>query len=614
MKIKTFTIAAGLCASTSAAVAQSGGIPVEYEASFENAAHHEARISVTYRAISPAPLELRMARSSPGRYAIHEFAKNVYDVSAVDGAGRPLKISRTDPYSWRVFGHDGTVKATYTLFADRADGTYSQIDDTHAHLNIPATFMWAKGFDARPITVTFRVGSRPWKAATQLELSREPMTFRAPNLQYFMDSPTELSDFAIREWRVGDQTLRLAVHHAGIEADIDVFVERAKKVVAQHQQVFGDLPRFDFGTYTFIADYLPHVNGDGMEHRNSTIISGTRGLYESDFSQLETLSHEFFHCWNVERIRPAELEPFDFTRANPSPSLWLAEGFTQYYGDLTLRRTGESSVAEYLDTVGGLMNGVVRATGRRFGSPQEMSLRAPFVDAATALDPTNGSNTFVSYYTYGATIALALDLTLRQKFDGLSLDDFMREMWRVHGKTEKSYTPKDIERALATVTGDAKFAADFFSKYIDGNALPDFAPLLAQAGLELRPKNTDKASIGRVGWTREGRVVTLRGNALIGEPLYEAALDRGDEILSIGRFTIDEEGDVAKALGKQKPGDRVSVRYLRRGQERTVEVVLSEDATLEIALLEDSKSTPTEAQLAFRSAWLGAEGKKDAKN
>jgi predicted metalloprotease with PDZ domain len=612
--MKVFALAFGLSVSASLAPPPPETLPVVYEVSFENAVHHEARISVTYRAVGKEPLELRMARSSPGRYAIHEFAKNVYDVSAVDGAGRTLKIGRTDPYSWSVAGHDGTVKATYTLFADRADGTYSQIDETHAHLNIPATFMWARGFDARPIEVTFRIGDRPWKAATQLAAGGAPMSFRAPNLQYFMDSPTELSDFALREWSVGDQTVRIAAHHEGIDADLDVFAEKAKKVVAEHVRMFGEAPRFDFGVYTFIADYLPHASGDGMEHRNSTIISGRGSLYEEDFRQLGTLSHEFFHAWNVERLRPRELEPFDFTEANPSPNLWLAEGFTSYYGPLMIRRAGESSVKEHLKSLGELVDSVVRAPGRRFASPQEMSLRAPFVDAATAIDPTNFSNTFVSYYPYGAAIALALDLTLRQQFEGVTLDDFMRHMWTTQGKTERPYSTEDLIRGLAATTKDAKFAADFFARSITGSELPDYAPLLSQAGLKLRPKNAGQASFGRVGWEREGKSVILRGLPLIGEPLYVAGLDRGDEIVTIGRFRIDAEADVRRALDRHEPGDEVAVRFIRRGQERSVSVRLVEDGALEVVRLEDTGGVPTEAQLAFRTAWLGAEAGTKAKD
>lgn len=606
--------ALGLWAAASLTAAQAAGPRVEYEVSFENADHHEARISVTYRGLGKEPLELWMARSSPGRYAIHEFAKNVYDVSATDGAGRRLKVSRTDPYSWRVAGHDGLVKATYTLFADRADGTYSQIDETHAHLNMPATFMWAKGFDDRPIEVTFRIGDRPWKAATQLPAAGAPMTFRAPNLQYFMDSPTELSDFALREWRLGDQTIRIAAHHDGIEEDMDVFAEKAKKVVAEQVKVFGEAPRFDFGVYTFIADYLPHVSGDGMEHRNSTIISGRNGLYEANFSQLGTLSHEFFHAWNVERLRPKELEPFDYTRANPSPNLWLAEGFTSYYGPLLIRRAGESKTKDYLRSIGDLLDLVIRSPGRRFASPQEMSLRAPFVDAATAIDPTNFGNTFVSYYPYGAALGLALDLTLRQKFERVTLDDFMRQMWTTHGRTEKPYTTADLVAGLTAVTKDAKFAADFFARSIEGSELPDYAPLLEQAGLRLRPKSASKASLGSVGWTREGRSVTLSGAPRIGEPLYQAGLDRGDEVLSVGRFTIDAEDDVRKALERHQPGDEVAVRFIRRGRERSAQVRFIADPTLEVVRFEDSGGAPSEAQLAFRLAWLGADTGEKARD
>ncbi len=424
-----------------------------------------------------------------------------------------------------------------------------------------------------------------------------------------MGSPTDVSGSARREWRLGDQTLRIAAHHDGIEEDMDVFAAKAKKVVAEQVKVFGEAPKFDFGVYTFIADYLPHVNGDGMEHRNSTIISGRSGLYEANFSQLGTLSHEFFHSWNVERLRPRELEPFDYTRANPSPNLWLAEGFTSYYGPLMIRRAGESKVKEHLKSMGDLLNSVVRSPGRRFASPQEMSLRAPFVDAATAIDPTNFGNTFVSYYPYGAALGLALDLTLRQKFERVTLDDFMRQMWTTHGKTEKPYTTEDLVRGLAAVTKDAKFAADFFARSIEGSELPDYAPLLEQAGLKVRPKSAGKAWLGSVGWARDGRSVTLSGAPLIGEPLYQAGLDRGDEIRTIGRFTIDAEDDVRKAADRHQPGDEVTVRFVRRGKEGSAQLRFAADAAIEVVRLEDAGGTPSESQLAFRLAWLGADVK-----
>src|SRR5262245_51915080 len=176
--------------------------PISYEVTFPNAIHHEAEITLTASGLPRGkPVELWMSRSSPGRYALHEFAKNVYRVRVTNGAGKELTASRPNPYSWAVAGHDGTVKVSYTLFGNLGDGTYAQIDAGHAHLNMPASFMWIRGQDTRPIQVRFTVpqGSG-WKAATQLFPTPDSLSFTAPGLQYFMDSPTELSRYTLREW------------------------------------------------------------------------------------------------------------------------------------------------------------------------------------------------------------------------------------------------------------------------------------------------------------------------------------------------------------------------------------------------------------------------------
>ncbi|MFC5342654.1 M61 family metallopeptidase [Brevundimonas staleyi] len=596
-----------LTAAASAALMTGVAQAQEYRVSFDNAVHHEAQVSVTYRDVGSGPVRFQMSRSSPGRYAIHEFAKNVYSVSAVDGRGRDLTIDRTDPYGWTVPGHDGTVTLSYTLFADRSDGTYAQIDATHAHLNMPATLAWATGFDDRPVEIVFKPYDDSWKVATQLEPGPDPFTFAAPNLQYLMDSPVELSNHMVRQWTVDDagvpRTLRLAVHHAGTEEEMDVFAERAKKVVDAQIAVFGDAPDFDFGTYTFIADYLPYVNGDGMEHRNSTVINNTRSFKEADFAQIGTLSHEFFHAWNVERIRPAELEPFDFTRANATPSLWFAEGFTNYYGPLTIRRAGVSTVDRFLADIGNQVNGVSNASGRRYGSPQEMSLRAPFVDAATAIDPVN-DNIFVSYYPYGAVIALGLDLTLRQRFPGVTLDDLMRRMWQTHGITERAYRPEDLQTALTQVTGDAAFAEDFFARMIRGRDLPDFAPLLAQAGVSMEPVNPDAAWAGAARLPATGAPI-IGGAVAPGTPLYEAGLDRGDQIVALGETEIDDQAGWIAALAAAKPGDDLPIRFLQRGVERSATLHLVADPSFRLVRMEADGEAITPAQQAFRDAWLG---------
>ena len=345
---------------------------VRYDISFPNAVHHEAQVTATWRTRPGVPLVVRMSRSSPGRYALHEFAKNVYAVSATDGRGRPIAVTWSDPYQWTVRGHDGTVKFSYTLYADRADGTYSQFDLTHAHMNMPATFAWAVGKDANPISVRFHApeGSN-WKVASQLVPTADPFLYKAPDLQYFMDSPTELSDFTLRTWTITGpagrvDTIRLALHHTGTEAEADAYAEMAKKVVAEEAAIFGETAHYDNGTYTFIADYLPWASGDGMEHRNSTIISSTGALARNANGLLGTLAHEFFHSWNMERIRSAQIEPFDFFRANPSDGLWFGEGFTSYFDALSIRRAGLMADSTYAQDIQGNVDFVTNAPGRRF--------------------------------------------------------------------------------------------------------------------------------------------------------------------------------------------------------------------------------------------------------
>src|SRR5690606_27427797 len=215
---------------------------IRYEVAFPNASRHEAEISVTYTGLPAQALELRMSRSSPGRYALHEFAKNVYNVRAVDGGGRDLEITRPNPHQWNVNGHDGTVRVSYTLFGDHADGTYTGIDLTHAHMNMPATFMWARNTGDRPIAITFRAPPESgWRIATQLRPTSEANRYVAPHLQYFLDSPTELSAFELREWPVdgGAQTIRIAMHHLGTDAQLDEYLAHTQRIVEEQAAVFG---------------------------------------------------------------------------------------------------------------------------------------------------------------------------------------------------------------------------------------------------------------------------------------------------------------------------------------------------------------------------------------
>ncbi|MEH1006368.1 PDZ domain-containing protein [Winogradskyella sp. ECml5-4] len=564
-----------------------------YTISFENAAHHEAEITATFKGLKSGEAAFRMSRSSPGRYAIHEFAKNVYNVKVTDGKGNVLETTRPDPYSWTVNDHDGTIIVNYTLYANHGDGTYAQVDETHAHLNMPATFMYAPSLE----NDTFNIEFKPrkdlnWKIATQLKLV-EGSTYSADNLQYFMDSPTEISDHMVRSFEVDGQKINFALHHNGTAAEFDDYFEKVKKTILQQKAVFGELPTFDYGEYTFLGCYIPNATGDGMEHRNSTIVTSTRSLADGADRNIGTVSHEFFHCWNVERIRPQSLEPFNFEAANMSGELWFAEGFTSYYDDLTLTRAGLITQEDYIKGLTGTFNYVWNSPGRQFFNPIEMSYQAPFVDAARSVDDINRGNTFISYYSYGSMLGLALDLSLRA--ENLNLDDYMALVWNTYGKTETYYTIADLQQTLKAYAG-ADFGDAFFNNYIYKSDMPDFESLFKTVGVQLQ-QNTEQPAFGL---HLNNQVIT--SNTMVGSGAYTAGLEKGDKLLKIDGVDINETSDLNKILGTVKPNQTVDVVYERFGKQRTVKLTLDADTSYTISSLDDL----SEAAKANRDAWLGA--------
>lgn len=608
-----------ILASVAAPLPFRAASPVRYLLTIPEPQHHWMQVEATFPGLGAAPLELRMSRSSPGRYSIHDFAKNVYDVHALAPDGRELAVARPDPSGWTINEHGAAVTVKYKIYGDRLDGTYLAIDATHAHVNMPAAIMWARGFDDAPATLTFSppgsgVTGRPWIVATQLHQGSTPFEFTAPNLQYLMDSPAEFGPIVLRQFSVGSRAFRFAAHHTGTDAELDRYLQDVERIVREEGAIYREYPEYEPGTYTFLADYLPYADGDGMEHRNSTVMTSSAGI-QSDRSQLlETVAHEFFHCWNVERIRPRDLEPFDLDRANMTGELWLAEGFTQYYGPLVRHRAGLVSLTETSHTFGGLVDTVVNGPGRAVRSAEEMSRMAVFVDGSRPIDRTNWPGTVVSYYPFGAAIALALDLTLRDRSDGATtLDDYMRAMWRAHGKpggsregyVDHPYTSGDAEARLAEVSGDRAFARDFFDRYIRGREAADYARLLARAGFVVRKRAPGRA------WWGDVRIDARTEGARIAEvvspnaPAYAAGIDEDDTLLQMAGEHVTSAEAVNTVLSRHRPGDRVSIVYLdRAGASKTASVRLVEDPHVEVAAIEAAGGTLTPAQRAFRDRWL----------
>ncbi len=606
--------------------------PITYRVTFPEPEHHWMQVEMTVSGLAATPFQARMSRSSPGRYAVHEFSKNVFSLEAFNGRGAKLSTTRPDIDSWQVANHDGIVRIVYKIFGDTPDGTYMGVDTSHARMNMPAAFMWAQGMDARPIRISFAPPQGlNWKIATQLFTTNEPWTFTAPNLQYFMDSFTELADLVISEFTVQNTDgtpvkIRLAAHSDGAQADVDELAKLVQPMVREHMAVFGEFPKYEPGNYTFILDYVPWGDGDGMEHRNSTAVSSP-GLSlktpQGRSQALGTISHEYFHNWNVERIRPAGLEPFDFTRENITCCLWLAEGFTQYYGDLLLRRAGLSPRVPVNYAVG-----VINGAGRQVRSAVQMSEHAPFADAGVSIDANDRARTFISYYTYGAAIALGLDLSLRELSNGkTTLDDFMRMMWRDFGKpggtapglVDRPYTLRDLRTELTTLTGNKKFADDFFDKYVEGREVVDYARLFKLAGYELRGSN-------KAGWAGSVTVQTVNGGLLVGmsggrgggtptktpvafnSPIYKAGVDFGDIIATIDGQAATQ--DSWAALSTKPAGTAVKLGITRRGGlAATGTLVIEADPSVTIVDVAAAGGSLTDAQKAFRDAWLGSKAK-----
>ena len=580
-----------------------------YSISFDNAVHHEAKITVNFPEVTSKIFSVRMSRTSPGRYALHEFAKNVYDFSATDSKGITLEIRRPNPYQWDIKGHDGTVNISYTLFANRGDGTYSQIDETHAHLNIPATFMFSPEFSERKIEVNFIPREDlNWKIATQLPLINST-TYSAPNLQYFMDSPTELSNFGIREFEVLEKdgrkkNIQFVLHHNGTEEELNTYFEKVKSIVLEEQKVYGELPDFDYNTYTFLACYIPNASGDGMEHRNSTILTSTRSLANGGMNNnLGTVSHEFFHSWNVERIRPKTLEPFNFEEANMSGELWFAEGFTSYYTNLILCRAKLISAEEYVEDLSGTFNYVWNSPATQFFNPIEMSYQAPFVDAATSVDPVNRENTFISYYSYGSILGLALDLSLREK--GLNLDDYMKLVWNTFGKKEIPYTIENLKESLNAYAGK-EFGNQFFDKYIYKSQMPDYKSLFATVGVKLIQDDTTPY-FGAAIATNGDLFGEIQRNTAIGSPAYIAGLDKGDVITAINNQPFPNGVSFEDFLKKFQIGDELKIDFLRFGTIKSTKVKLTSNPIYRTELVEKNGEKPAKKVLNNRKAWLKME-------
>ena len=499
--------------AASQARAQEANAPaykVAYSISMREPASHLFEVHVDVTDLKGVDhLDFQMPRWSPGRYAVFDFAKNVQEARATaycpPGAmckQVPMSVTRLDTQTWRVTADSaqGAVAAlssvtfTYKVFADDLSGTFSQLDRRHANFNGGSVFVYVVGHkqDAATLKVEAPAG---WKTINGRSTRPDQTEFQFPNYDELIDTPTEVApDFTVQTFEVGGKTYRVVVHSFGEEGGRrDELVKSLEKIVRAETATMG-APEFE--QYTFLFHFDPTAGrGDGMEHLNSTQIISTRALSEHGVLEgtLGGAAHEFFHVWNVKRLRPVGLGPWDFTRPLVTQGLWIAEGFTNYYGKLSQRRAGLWDDERLLNSYAAEIGGIENSPGSKLTSAVESSILAPFLDRASNDQHTNIQNTLVSYYPKGETLALPLDLLIRGRSKGrASLDEVMRRAYEEfylkspndsYYLKGRGYTVDEFQRLASQVAGFD--LSDFFRRHVYGVEPPPYEEALSYVGLRL---------------------------------------------------------------------------------------------------------------------------------
>jgi predicted metalloprotease with PDZ domain len=566
---------------------------------------------VTGRVEDPA-LDFVMPAWAPGRYAIYDFAKNVQEFSALGAAGQPLTWRKLDKQTWHVDARPagGAVRVRYRVFANDLSGSFSQFDSTHACLNGPSLFMYVDGHKPDPLSLRVEAPSN-WKLVSGFSESAEQREFQIPNYDLLVDTPMEISpECSLAQFAERGKTIRVAVHSYGDrDRDIAPLVDGLKKVVASEMVM---MPEPDFQHYTFIFHFAPDLPmGDGMEHSNSSqvIIRGELsggGLAEA----LEIAAHEFFHLWNVKRLRPAGLGPFDYTREQYTRSLWFAEGLSTYYSYVHLLRSGLWTREQFLERLAEEVRAFEFEPGRRLMSAESSSFHAWFYDRSPQMQETNFANTTVSYYNQGAVLGLLLDLEIRARTGGQkSLDDVLVTMYhKFYAAPAESYfgpgrgyEDNDILETASAVAGAG--LTEFFDRYVRGTEAFPYATTLAAAGLELRTSTSPNSppSLG-VLTNRVDRGLKIAA-VRPGSAADRGGLGRDDILISVDElsFAVD---DLSDRLRIYPPGATVPFTVLRHGRQLRIEVKLDPPFADRYSIEELPKADANQA--AIRRGWLGA--------
>jgi predicted metalloprotease with PDZ domain len=595
--------------------AYSGAAPAPLELTYtvriDRPTTHLVDIEILARQVAASQLLFVLPAWAPGRYAIYDFAKNVQEFSAEAADHRALPWVKLDKQTWRVDSDHagGTVAVHYRVFANDLTGSFSQVDSVHANLNGPSVFMYVDGHKPDPIALNVETPAQ-WNIVSGYSTSPAQRTFNAPNYDRLVDTPLEVSkDCTVDQFQEQGKTIEVAVHsYNDDDNDRARLVSGLKKLV--HVEMAA-MPPPDFEHYVLMFHFVPDIPmGDGMEHLNSTQIIIQGSVRDSTQEALETAAHEFFHLWNVKRLRPAALGPFDYTRENYSRSLWFAEGITSYYSYLFLLQSQLWTREQFLNRLATEIYTLDREPGSKLMSAESSSFTAWFFDRSPQMQETNFANNTISYYNKGALLGMLLDLEIRARTQGnKSLLDVMRHLYHefYEAPAESYYGPgrgyeeRDLVKVLNSVTGSD--FAPFFERYVSGTEALPYQEILAKAGLELRLETPADASptlgIAVQSENRGVRIVSIAP----GSAAERAGLSRDDLLIDVDDQSLATE-DLATRLKPYPVGAKVPISLERHGHRERITVTLDPPVPTQYSIIPLSSATTGAA--AIREAWLAS--------
>lgn len=576
--------------------AQAANTPqIAYTISFPEAQAHYADIEMNISELNQSTLVLKMPVWTPGSYLVREFEKNIEAFSVSDnGQQVPFVKTRKNWWSINTEGKNAlTVK--YRVYCNEISVRTSAVDASHGFLSSSGIFMYPEGMLHSPSTIHIIPYKRWTKVSTSLEMvDNDPFTRKAPNYDILFDSPIEIGDQDVFGFKAAGVDYEVCMYGGGNYDREKLKVDMAK-IVEQETAVYGENPNKH---YVFIVHNYA-TNGGGLEHLSSTVLGAAREKYNTPAGYLGFLTlvaHEHFHLWNVKRLRPIVLGPFDYDNENYTTDLWIAEGFTAYYEDIALRHADLIAPDNYLNVIGGDINSVENTPGRKYQSVAEASYDA-WIKAYRPNE--NSINTTVSYYSKGAVLAMLLDLEIiNDSHARYSLDDVMRYMYLEYYKNlKRGYTDAEFKAGLEKFAN--KNLDDFYKKYVTGVNDIDYNQYLGYAGYKATDQQASESMpyLG-VGTSNAGGKIIVT-SVLRNGPGWVDGINVDDQITAINGNAIT---NIQDALNGKKVGDKITVTVLRDGISMELPVTLLRNPQVKYRV--DSLANPTAEQLAVRKKWL----------